>query len=338
MKCKLASSRGLIVATGLVASCILTARAWPQDRGDHGTFRPPAVPLVTSDPYLSVWSMADHLTDDTTRHWTRREHPLVSLIRVDGKTYRLMGKSPGNVPAMPQVGLTVLPTRSIYNFQDDRVHVRLTFMTPALPEDLDVLSRPLTYLTWDVRSIDGALHDIAIYDSTSALLAVNSPDQAVEWGRETVGKLTVLRAGTVDQTLLRPSGDDTRIDWGYVYAAAPTEGVFAAVSAGESSINGFVEQGKLTPTNDSRMPRAANDHKPCLTFQFDVGRVGANPVSRHLMVAYDEIFAIRFLGRNLRPFWRKTAPRRTTCCNPPSGITRVCVIAARRLTTSSWPI
>ena len=45
-------------------------------------FRPPAVPLVTSDPYLSIWSEADHLYDDTPRHWTHREHSLVSLLRV----------------------------------------------------------------------------------------------------------------------------------------------------------------------------------------------------------------------------------------------------------------
>ena len=71
------------------------------------------------------------LTDDRTRHWTRHDHPLVSLIRIDGKSYRLMGDEPKDVPAMKQVGLQVLPTRTIYDFDDGHVHVTLTFMTPA---------------------------------------------------------------------------------------------------------------------------------------------------------------------------------------------------------------
>ena len=62
-------------------------------------FRPPAVPLVTYDPFLSIWSEADHLNDATTKHWTQHDHSLVSLIRIDGKTYRLMGAEPKNVPA-----------------------------------------------------------------------------------------------------------------------------------------------------------------------------------------------------------------------------------------------
>ncbi len=59
--------------------------------GGAQSFRPPAVPLVTFDPYLSIWSCADQLTDRNTQHWTKHEHSLVSLIRVDGQAFRLMG-------------------------------------------------------------------------------------------------------------------------------------------------------------------------------------------------------------------------------------------------------
>jgi len=289
----------------MVAALLLTnATVWAGLPTDIA-FRPPAVPLVTSDPYLSIWSMADKLTDDTTRHWTRGEHPLVSLIRVDGKTYRLMGKIPANVPPLPQVALHVFPTRSVYEFADAHVHVTLTFLTPALPDDLDVLARPLSYLTWGVRSVDGIAHDVSIYASASALLAVNAPEQQVAWSPEKMGGLTVLRAGSVDQTLLRPVGDDTRIDWGYLYAAAPAAQARAAVGANDTLLESYVASGALPAEDDARMPRAANDRQPVLGFVFDVGNVGPEPVSRHLMIAYDEIYSIKFLGRKLRPYWRR---------------------------------
>ena len=150
------------------------------------------------------------------------------------------------MPAFPQVSVRVLPTRSIYDFDDGHVHVTLTFLTPALPDDLEVLARPLTYLTWEVRSVDGDTHAVSVYESTSSLLAVNTPDQNVVWDRVSVAGLNALRVGTVDQTLLQPAGDDTRIDWGYLYAAAPARHSTAVVGSQTSLDETFMTEGTLS--------------------------------------------------------------------------------------------
>ena len=269
------------------------------------TFRPPAVPLVTFDPYLSIWSEADRLNDQDTRHWTHREHSLVSLIRIDGKSYRLMGAQPEGLPAFNQASLQVLPTRSIYDFEAAGIHVTLTFMTAALPSDLDVFSRPLSYLTWDVHSVDGATHQVSIYDSTSAQLAVNEPNESVEWTRSTAGNLTVMRVGTQAQPILGSAGDDHRIDWGYAYVAAPAAQASAAIGANRSLLNRFIQAGSLPEADDAGMPRASNDRPPVMAFVFDLGQVGTEAVERQVIVAYDEIYAIKYFGKSLRPYWRR---------------------------------
>jgi len=56
------------------------------------SLRPPAVPLVTHDPYFSVWSMSDKLTDETSKHWTGANHGMAGMARIDGKAYRFLGQ------------------------------------------------------------------------------------------------------------------------------------------------------------------------------------------------------------------------------------------------------
>ena len=269
------------------------------------SLRPPAVPLVTFDPYLSIWSEADKLTDRDTQHWTHREQALASLIRVDGKSYRLMGAQPAGLPAFNQVSLQVLPTRSIYEFEAAGVQVTLTFMTAALPSDLDVFSRPLTYLTWDVRSVDGATHQVYLYDSTSSQLAVNEPSQPVVWSRPTAGGLAVMRVGTQAQPILGSAGDDHRIDWGYAYTAAPATQASSAIGDNQVLLQQFIQSGTLPAADDTQMPRPSSDRTPVMAFTFDLGKVGAEAVERQVIVAYDEIYAIKYFGKNLRPYWRR---------------------------------
>ena len=268
-------------------------------------FRPPSVPLVVHDPLFSIWSNADRLTDDATRHWTNSKNSLVSLIRVDGKAYRLMGITPADLPAMTQERVAVTPTRTIYEFSGAGVRVRLAFLSPALPDDLDVLARPVTYLNWTVATADGAAHAVSIYDGTSAELTVNKPTEKVGWARETMGDLTALGTGAATQNLLGVSGDTTRINWGYAYAVADKAQSTSAIGADVALTGSFIQTGTLPKDDDPRQPRAANDDEPVLGFAFDLGSVGTEPVTRQVMLGYDEIYEVKFFRRDLRPWWRR---------------------------------
>ena len=270
-----------------------------------GSFRPPSVPLVTFNPFLSIWSPADRLTDHPTQHWTRHEHRLISLIRVDGRTFRLMGTDPTNAPSLPQVGLDVTPTRTIYEFENNNLHVTLTFMTPALPSDLDAFGLPLSFIDWQVRSVDGKAHTVLLYYSTSSELAVNNTAEVVEGFRQTAGNLTALRIGTVEQPVLGSCGDDHRINWGYAWTAALAQEVKSAIGANKDLIDSFQKQGVLPSQDDSRMPRPVSDAEPVMAFTFDLGKVSEKAVARQVILAYDEIYAIKYFNQKLRPYWRR---------------------------------
>lgn len=268
-------------------------------------FRPPAVPLVTVDPYSSIWSFADHLTYDSTRHWTGTRMTLQSLIRVDGTPYRIMGDEPRDVTPAQQLSLHVFPTRTVYNFQAGDIFVTLTFLTPDLPRQIDVLSRPVTYLTWQVHSLDGKQHHVEIYFDNSAELVVNTPDEAVTWESETLPALNVLRMGSAAQPILARAGDETRIDWGYLYVAAPTdESPQSTVLSEDKAIDEFTSNGQLNSPIDTRIPRAASDHWPVIAFAFSLNNVGTQTVSRHLILAYDEISPVEYFGTKLHPLWQ----------------------------------
>jgi hypothetical protein len=276
--------------------------------GQQKEFRPPAAPLIAHDPYFSIWMMADKLTDDATRHWTGRIQALTSLVRVDGQTYRVMGREPQQVAVLPQTGLQVLPTRTIYDFAGSGIRLTITFMTPSLPRDLEILSRPASYITWEVQSADGRNHAVEVYFDASSDLVVNSPDQPVVWSRFELGGLKVLRIGSQQQPILEKHGDDLRIDWGYLYIAAPESGVSAAVTDGRSARALFQEGGSLPNSDDLMDDLIAHRPRrrvPVLAYGLDFGKVSPQPVAKFLVLAYDDIFSIEYMNRRLQPYWRR---------------------------------
>jgi hypothetical protein len=290
---------------GLISSGLLLPGVLPAWAQQPAPFRPPAVPLVTVDPYFSVWSASDRLTDTWSKHWTGANHAMAGLVRIDGKAYRFLGPTPSSVPVMTQVSLEVFPTRTIYEFEAAGIRLSLTFMTPLLPDDLEVYTRPVTYLTWNARATDGQSHHVTLYFDCSAEWVVNTAADPVVWSRHKLGNLRVLSFASQHQPVLEKAGDNVRIDWGRFYVVAPPDSATAEVVATQAARRAFAETGKLPDSDELRMPRAASDEWPVLAHLFDFGAVGAAPVARYLVLAYDDVFSVEYFYRKLRPYWRR---------------------------------
>ena len=293
-----------------LALLILLVGLSGQLRGqDAAALRAPAVPLIPVDPYFSVWATADRLTDNQPdgkpgiAHWTGAANPLTSLVNVDGKTYRVMGTAPAEVPAMDQKSLSIQPTTVTYTFEGAGIRVALEFMTPLLPEDLMVMSRPITYLTWNVNSIDGKEHEVKVYfDDTADLVVNDAKKEKVTWSTDEFGNVDAVKVGSVDQPVLKLKGDRVRINWGYTYVAAPhSENPKFVIGSAEKTRNAWGD-GSAATTDTT--PVAASE-APVLSATLGLGTVGTQPVCTYVMLAYDDVYSAQYFYKNLKGYWTK---------------------------------
>jgi hypothetical protein len=178
----------------------------------------------------------------------------------------------------------------------------VSFFTPAFPKDLDVLSRPVTYLT--VSATGQGDHELSVLIDVDPILAVNSEDEAVTWGRSRAKGLTVLNVGSRDQRLLNRPGDNLRIDWGYFRLAVPDQ-AGAQFAETRDAVDKFAATGTLPDGDQLDMPRMPRDGAAHLTAVLPLGKLSETPISRHVLLAYTEDYAIEYLGRKLRPYWQR---------------------------------
>jgi hypothetical protein len=412
----------------------------------------PAYPLITHNPYFSIWSVTDDVTASTTRHWTGSNQSLLGLIKVDGKTYRFLGKEdevyqtllptsdegayqvnytetqpaegwmkPGfddsqwktaaapfgdndqaatqwlsknlwvrraftlgntdidklflkiihddnievylngehiytyvgwlnkyryisvadavkqklkkgkntlaihiantaggawldaglstlkkekqnfDITPAVQKSVVITATQTMYTFNCGGINLALTFTSPLLINNLDILSRPVSYVTFTVRSNDGKTHDAQLYFGTSTDLAVNTPAQEVTAEAYTSGGISILKAGTKQQPVLQKKGDDLRIDWGYVYAAAPVStNTTQSITAGNDGINAFAAR----PNN--AIANVAGGKHLTLNTIFNFGKIGTMPKENFMELGYNELYSIQYFGDNLKPWWAVT--------------------------------
>lgn len=413
--------------------------------------RAPAYPLITHDPYFSVWSFSDQLNASPTKHWTGADQSLLGMIEVDGAVYRFMGAAektyntvlpasddkpyevaytetepagdwitaafndqswkkggapftdngsnaatlwrskniwvrrefildqtnfnnlflkinhddnaevylngekiysyvgwlnkfqyfpipeaakrklvkgknilaihvantaggawldagivdepkiqPGsNIKLATQDQVTVNATQTLYQFTAGKVKLDLTFTTPLLPDDLDLLSRPVTYVTARVRSNDKAKHRVRLYFGVASSLATNTGAQEVKAERYTANNLTILKTGTTEQPVLKKKGDDLRIDWGYLYVAAPHDfSTGQYVSAARAVGNPFL----VTSTRVSA-PVNLTGKQLMLNTIMAYGNVDNKGAEKVLMIGYDDLYSIQYFGQDLKAWW-----------------------------------
>lgn len=424
--------------------------------------RLPSVPLVVSDPYLSIWSPYDKLTDGSTRHWTNAEKPLTGLLRVDGETYRFLGnnkdyilnplapmanecaweadftrKTPaegwknedfdakgwekrqaafgssdlknihtewsdlnsdiyvrrtvdlsaedaasdlymiyshddvfelyvngtevantGNtwvndvvlhldgekkglfhegknviaahchntmggaytdfglyknvmqkvdIKCAEQKRVDVLATNTYYTFSCGPVEFDVVFTAPMLIDDYDLLSMPINYISTQVRSMDGAKHDVQLYLSASALCAVNKDNQPTESCFVTENGVKAARTGTIEQPILAKIGDGICIDWGYFYLPAINGEVGIGASAemeqnfmNTGTIPAFIPNDSSTNKSQKFIAREASC-QPVLSYIHDFGNT--DNANSFAMMGYDEVEDIEYMYHRYKGYW-----------------------------------
>lgn len=278
---------------------------WIAAAAMHGiTSRVPATPLFTHTPFYSNWLLADRLTDQWPKHWAGAIQAVAGLVKIDGKTYRFCGNPQIEAENLPQTARTITATKTVFEFEKDGVALQVHFLSPLLADDLDVMTRPVTYLSFVSKSIDGKPHDVKVHIDFSGEWVVTNTGQQVAASRHRLSGLEALSIRNASNQPLHRVGDRTGIDWGALWIAGrQAEGWTSGIAPHNQSRQDFVED-KAHDSDDVRFPRSAHDDWPVLGFECSLP-TSAEATKKSLFVAYDEDLGLEYFRRPLRPHWNR---------------------------------
>ena len=254
--------------------------------------RPPSVPLITVDPYFSVWSAADRLTDNVPVHWTGKPNTMRGVVMIDGESYRFMGT--GDAPAMKQTYLDVSAMSTEYRFVGGGIELTAIFTTPLFLDDYYYLTRPISYLKLTYKSIDKKPHEVIASVAVSEQICLNfRGTDCIDIEMLEDCDVQTVKIGSVSQPVLEKRGDDIRIDWGYFYLS--TNGENAKVGA-------YVEEVPFEKEHHDR--EYPHGEEKDMTFVFAENNLDA--VGGALFTfAYDDVESMIYFGKRLKTYWNK---------------------------------
>lgn len=184
-----------------------------------------------------------------------------------------------------QTSVNITATQTKYQFSCGPVLLNVDFLSPLLANNIDLYARPISFINFNAKATDGKSHSVKIYFNSSADIARNKTNQPVSSNISKYGSLFIQTTGTNAQQVLKRKGDDVRIDWGYAYLAIKDE---KGIQLTEQSSN---------PSDISVADKCS--------LKIDYGKLGANPVSKTVLLAYDDLFSIQYFNENLKAWWKK---------------------------------
>ena len=237
--------------------------------------RAPCVPLITIDPYFSVWSADSVLNHSRTVHWTGKSNHILGTVTVDGSEYTFFGYH-RDKHKLTQVSLDIDALSTTAVFENDAISLTAVFTSPVIADDLMLLTRPVSYLSVSYSARDGKNHDVKISIRASEELCLDEAFQSPVITEDfSAGSVKGMRMGNTEQKPLNRSGDDVRIDWGYFHLAAASQ---------DAETHACEEWGQTVINVSSEISEGE---------------------SRLFLFAYDDIESIEYFGSHLKSYWNR---------------------------------
>ncbi|MFT4093888.1 MAG: DUF4965 domain-containing protein [Niabella sp.] len=195
--------------------------------------------------------------------------------------------------------VAIKATQTIYDFTCGPVNLKVTFTSPLILTDPDLMSRPVSYITFNTTSKDKRHRNVEVLLNVSSNLSVNTPAQEVVASQYTAGKVSFLKAGTISQDVLAKKGDDLRIDWGYLYTAVPRG------SGAQQFIAASDEAALRVLNRQAEMPGIKEQRGKQLQLSTVLQLNTDQPAGAKILLGYDDIWSVEYFGKKLRPWWNR---------------------------------
>lgn len=233
--------------------------------------RMPSIPLITVDPYFSVWT--DNINSKPTTHWTAAENNIIGYINIDGKLYRFLGDDDNrSITKLNVVSVAADAFTTTVVYESEEIRLTAEFTSPMLVTELYYASRPVSYLKLSHESLDGKAHKVSAKIYVTEELVLNKANEGKAWSEDVaIDGLSCVKIGSGDQKILWRSGDDVRIDWGYCYLAAE----------GEAKTGNAVIENLYSIYLESEIEK-----------------------EKLFLFAYDDIESMVYFGENLKAYWK----------------------------------